>query len=256
MNKQSTLTKKVNTMQIKIIRCKDYDEMSKKAAEKIISSIEKKPNIVLGLATGSTPIGLYKELIQDHKLHGTSYKHVHTVNLDEYVGLAPEDKNSYFSFMKKQLFDKIDINLTHTNIPNGIAPDLEEESKRYNQLIESLGGVDLQILGIGQNGHIGFNEPGTPFTSTTHTIQLTESTRTANASHFNSLDEVPTYAITMGVQNIMSSKEILLLASGSSKAKALQQLINGEVTEELPASVLRLHDNVTIIADEEALKYI
>jgi glucosamine-6-phosphate deaminase len=207
----------------------------------------------LGLATGGTPKGLYDRLIQDHKEHGTFYKHVTSFNLDEYVGMKPQDPNSYHYYMADALFNHIDIDVSNTHVPNGLADTPEEECRRYDEMIQNHGGIDLQILGIGQNGHIGFNEPGTSFNSPTHIVTLEESTRKANARYFNSLDEVPTQAITMGIESIMKSKEILLLISGEAKAEAMYQLLNGEITEDFPASILKKHHCVTIIADQEAL---
>ena len=235
-----------------IIVVEDYNEMSKKAAEILINKVKEKPNAVLGLATGSTPVGLYKELIEDNQKNGTSYKDIHTVNLDEYIGLPKEDKNSYYTFMCENLFKHLGIPEEHTNIPNGNTQDLLEECDRYEKIIDALGQVDLQILGIGSNGHIGFNEPGSSFTGQTHIIDLKESTRQANARFFDSIDEVPKQAITMGVGTIMKSKEILLLASGTAKAEAIRGTIHGEITEELPASILQTHPNVTLIVDKEA----
>ena len=243
-------------MKFEIIKASNYEEMSRIAAEKVIAKITEKPNAILGLATGSTPEGLYKLLIEDHQKHFTSYRYVKTVNLDEYVGLDKDDKNSYFTFMREKLFNHIDVDLNNTNIPDGTAANMEEEAARYEKYIDEIGGVDLQILGIGHNGHIGFNEPGTSFKSTTHLIKLAEKTREANARFFNSMDEVPTEAITMGIQSIMDSKEIILLVSGASKAEALKNLVYGEITEDFPASVLRLHNKVTIIADQDALQLI
>lgn len=236
-----------------IIQVKNYSEMSAKAADMLISKLHEKPNMNLGLATGGTPKGLYDRLIQDHKEHGTSYKHVTSFNLDEYVGMKPQDPNSYHYYMADALFNHIDINLSSTHVPNGLADTPEEECRRYDEMIQNHGGIDLQILGIGQNGHIGFNEPGTSFNSPTHIVTLEESTRNANARYFNSLDEVPTQAITMGIESIMKSKEILLLISGEAKAEAMYQLLNGEITENFPASILKKHHCVTIIADQEAL---
>jgi len=243
-------------MKLEIIKADNYEEMSRIAAEKVIAKVTEKPNAILGLATGSTPEGLYKLLIEDHQKHYTSYKYVKTVNLDEYVGLDKDDKNSYFTFMREKLFNHIDVDLNNTNVPDGTATNMEEEAARYEKYIHDIGGVDLQILGIGHNGHIGFNEPGTSFKSTTHLIKLAERTREANARYFNSMDEVPTEAITMGIQSIMDSKEIILLVSGASKAEALKNLVYGEITEDFPASVLRLHNKVTIIADQDALQLI
>jgi len=222
------------------------------AATQIISKIHANQRLNLGLATGSTPTGVYKRLIQDHEVNKTPYKQVNTFNLDEYIGISKKDPNSYHYFMCENLFDHIDIPLDHTHIPDGTAKDLDEECRRYEQFIQEHGGIDLQILGIGQNGHIGFNEPGTSFGSRTHIINLAESTRKANSRFFESLEDVPTQAITMGIASIMESKEIFLLVSGASKAEALARLVNGEVSEQFPASVLKNHQNVTIFADKEA----
>ncbi|MBT2659597.1 glucosamine-6-phosphate deaminase [Bacillus sp. ISL-45] len=237
---------------MKLIVTSNYETLSQQAAEEIISRIRKNPSLNLGLATGSTPTGLYKELIRDHKQNKTSYKKINTFNLDEYIGIPKKDRNSYHHFMCENLFEHIDIPLDQTHIPDGTAKDLDEECARYEQFINEHGGIDLQILGIGQNGHIGFNEPGTHFDSKTHIIDLAESTRKANSRFFKSLENVPTQAITMGIASIMESKEIFLLVSGASKSKALSRLINGEVSEQFPASVLKNHEKVTIFADEEA----
>lgn len=250
------MREKAITMTIQIIKTANYEEMSRIAAEKIINLVKNKPNAELGLATGGTPEGLYKLLIQDHQLNGTSYKQVKTVNLDEYIGLKKDDPNSYYTFMTEKLFKHIDILPENTHVPNGMAADIDAEAERYENFIHEIGGVDLQILGIGHNGHIAFNEPGTSFQSKTHVIDLAENTRQANARYFDSIDAVPTKAITMGIQTIMDSKEIILLVSGASKAEALKQLIHGEITEQFPASVLRKHNHVTIIADEAALQLI
>lgn len=235
-----------------LISTSNYEKLSQKAAEEIISRIKKNPSLNLGLATGSTPTGLYKELIRDHKQNKTSYKEINTFNLDEYIGITKKDRNSYHYFMCENLFEHIDIPLYQTHIPDGTAKDLNEECRRYERFITEHGGIDLQILGIGQNGHIGFNEPGTPFDTRTHIINLAESTRKANSRFFESLRDVPAQAITMGIASIMDSKEIFLLVSGASKAKTLADLINGEVSEQFPASVLKNHRNVTIFADKEA----
>jgi glucosamine-6-phosphate deaminase len=240
-------------MTLKLIQTSTYEELSQMAAAQIIAKIQANPRLNLGLATGSTPTGVYKKLIQDHEANNTSYKQVNTFNLDEYIGISKKDPNSYHYFMCENLFDHIDVPLEQTHIPDGTAKDLDEECRRYEKFIAEHGGIDLQILGIGQNGHIGFNEPGTSFTSRTHLIDLAESTRKANSRFFESLDDVPTQAITMGIASIMESKEIFLLVSGASKAEALARLMNGEVSEQFPASVLKNHPNVTIFADKEAL---
>ena len=238
---------------MKLIQVQNYQEMSQKAAEIVIEKIKENPQIKLGLATGGTPEGFYNRLIEDHKENHTSYKQVKSFNLDEYIGLSSTNPNSYHYYMAETLFNHIDIDPENTSVPNGTAEDIQEECKHYEETINQLGGIDLQILGIGQNGHIGFNEPGTSFASETHVVALEESTIEANARYFDSIDEVPTQAVTMGIASIMKSKEIVLLVSGIAKSEALNQLLEGEITEEFPASVLKKHQNVTIIADQEAL---
>ncbi|MBD3859307.1 glucosamine-6-phosphate deaminase [Bacillus sp. 28A-2] len=235
-----------------IIEFEDKDQLGKEAAALISRTIASKPDAVLGLATGGTPIDTYKELIRLHQAKQLSFKQTRTVNLDEYAGLHPNHENSYMTYMKRHLFDHIDLPQDQYFLPNGGASHLEEECLRYDQLIQDVGGIDLQLLGIGQNGHIGFNEPGTPFDSKTHVVQLDENTRQANARHFSSMDEVPTHAITMGIASILSSKKILLLASGKSKAKVIQYLEQTEIHPDFPASALKLHQDVTIFIDREA----
>jgi len=238
---------------LKIIEVKDYDEMSKRAAEYIIDKIKSTPQLNLGLATGGTPKGVYQNLIEDYYQHHTSYSQIKSFNLDEYIGLNKDDPNSYFHYMNEHLFKHIDISLDNTHIPSGTNENTQAECEEYEQKIINAGGIDLQILGIGANGHIGFNEPGTSFQSKTHVVDLAPSTRKANARFFNSLEEVPTHAITMGIQTIFKSREILLLASGKAKQQAMVQLLSGEVTESFPASILNHHQNTVVIADEEAL---
>ncbi|MFD0050537.1 glucosamine-6-phosphate deaminase [Actinomycetes bacterium NPDC127524] len=238
---------------MKTIIVKDYEEMSQKAAGYIIKKVRENPKLTLGLATGGTPVGTYRNLIEDHEKNGTSYKHATTFNLDEYVGLPQENPQSYRSFMDDNLFNHIDIIKTETHVPSGNKETLHTECEKYEKLLSDHGGVDLQLLGIGGNGHIGFNEPGTSFDSKTHIVDLAPSTIEANSRFFDSEQEVPTQAITMGIQTIMNSREILLIVSGESKREALSQLLNGEeVSESFPASVLRNHPCVTIIADESA----
>ncbi|MGG0285357.1 glucosamine-6-phosphate deaminase [Peribacillus butanolivorans] len=236
-----------------IIKVQDYKEMSQSAANIVIRKVKENSKIKLGLATGGTPKGTYDALIEDHMQNNTSYENVTSFNLDEYIGLDSNDPNSYHYYMDQSLFAHININKEQTYLPNGTADSLDKECTRFDKMIETLGGIDLQILGIGQNGHIGFNEPGTSFSSGTHVVALEESTRQANARYFDSIDEVPTRAITMGIATIMKSKEILLLISGEEKAETLKKLIHGEITEEFPASILKKHNNVTIIADQKAL---
>ncbi len=240
---------------MKVIIAKDYDEMSKKAFEVMKSVVSANKSAVIGLATGSTPIGLYKEMIKDHKENGTSYKEIKTVNLDEYAGLDYSSDQSYVYFMRDNLFDHIDIDLKNTNIENGKAKDRQAECERYNALLEKMQ-QDIQVLGIGSNGHIAFNEPGTPFGSVTHIVDLTESTIKDNSRLFKSIDEVPRQAFTMGLKNIMNAKKILILANGANKAKAVYGLVKGEVTEGVPASVLQLHPDCTLIVDEAAASLI
>ena len=238
---------------MKVIVVKDYEEMSRKAFEIMSQVVKTKPDAVLGLATGTTPIGLYKEMIADHKNNGTSYKNIRTVNLDEYAGLDISSDQSYVYFMRDNLFDHIDIELFNTNIENGKAADRPAECARYNALLGELQ-QDIQLLGIGSNGHIAFNEPGTPFGSVTHIVDLTESTIKDNSRLFASIDEVPRQAFTMGLKNIMNAKKILVLANGANKANAVYNMVKGQVTENVPASVLQLHPDCTLVCDEAAAK--
>ncbi|MCU9613448.1 glucosamine-6-phosphate deaminase [Caldibacillus lycopersici] len=238
---------------MKIIEAKDYQDLSKIAADYIINKVNSFPKLKLGLATGGTPIGIYKNLIADHQKNGTSYREITTFNLDEYVGLAGHNQNSYRYYMNHHLFDHIDIQKKNTFIPRGDVDNIQSECSAYEDLIQKHKGIDLQILGIGTNGHIGFNEPGTSFKSETHVVNLTASTRMANARYFNSLEEVPTRAITMGIGTIMKSKEIILLISGEQKKEALNRLLTGTVDESFPASALKNHPYVTIIADKAAI---
>ena len=236
---------------MKVIIAKDYEEMSKKAFEVMREVVKGNSRAVLGLATGSTPIGLYKNMIEDHKRNCTSYREIRTVNLDEYAGLDYSSDQSYVYFMRSNLFDYIDIDLKNTNIENGKAADRQAECDRYNRLLEGMQ-QDIQVLGIGSNGHIAFNEPGTPFGSVTHIVDLAESTIKDNSRMFKSIDEVPRQAFTMGLKNIMNAKKILILANGANKAKAVYGLVKGEVTEAVPASVLQLHPDCTLVCDEAA----
>lgn len=236
---------------MKVIIAKDYEEMSKKAFEVMAEVVKTNPRAVLGLATGSTPLGLYKNMIEDHEKNGTSYRQIHTVNLDEYAGLDVSSDQSYVYFMRRNLFEHLDIDLENTNIENGKAADRQAECERYNKLLEKTQ-QDIQVLGIGSNGHIAFNEPGTPFGSVTHIVDLAESTIRDNSRMFKSIDEVPRQAFTMGLKNIMNAKKILILANGANKAKAVYGLVKGEVTENVPASVLQLHPDCTLVCDEAA----
>ena len=236
---------------MKVIVTKNYDEMSEKAFEIVKEVVVNNKNAVLGLATGSTPLGLYAEMIKDHKENGTSYKDVKTLNLDEYAGLGITSDQSYVYFMRENLFKHIDIDLNNTHIENGKAVNRELECENYNKLIEELP-RDLQILGIGSNGHIAFNEPGTAFDSETHIVDLTESTIKDNSRLFERIEDVPRQAFTMGLKNIMHAKKIVVLASGANKAKAVYGMLKGPVTEALPASVLQLHPDCILIVDEAA----
>lgn len=236
---------------MKVIVVKDYEELSARAAEIFIDEVKNNPDAVLGLATGTTPLGLYARLIADHKENGTSYSRIRTANLDEYKGLPASHNQSYAYFMKKNLFDGLDLPAENTNIEDGMAADEEKECARYNAVLESLP-RDLQLLGLGSNGHIAFNEPGTPFGSDTHVVGLAESTIRDNARLFADESEVPRKAFTMGIRQIMRAKKIVILASGANKAAAVRAMVQGEVTESVPASSLQLHPDCVLIADEAA----
>lgn len=236
---------------MKILIAKDYEEMSSRAAELILQVVKTKPDAVLGLATGSTPLGLYRSMARDHAENGTSYREVRTVNLDEYEGLGADHPQSYAYFMRENLFRHIDVLPENTNIENGTAPNAEEECERYNRLLDGLR-QDVQVLGIGSNGHIAFNEPDTPFESVTHVVELTENTIKDNSRLFDSIDEVPRRAFTMGLENIMNAKKIVILANGANKARAVYGLVEGPVTEALPASILQRHPDCTLVCDEAA----
>lgn len=221
------------------------------AAQQYVALLKRKPNAVLGGATGSTPLGLYAELVRLNKAGEISFKDASSFNLDEYVGLDGSHDQSYRYFMDHNLFDHIDIDKSRTRVPSGI--DVSDPAA-YDKEIEAAGGVDLQLLGIGNNGHIGFNEPGTPFGSLTHIVELTESTREANKRFFASIDEVPTHAVTMGVKTVMQARSIILMAIGPAKAPIMKEMLQGPVTEKVPASVLQLHPDVTVYMDYEAAK--
>lgn len=236
---------------MKIIKVKNYEEMSEEALKVILEVVKSNPNAVLGLATGSTPLGLYAKMAEDHRENGTSYANCRAVNLDEYAGLDISSDQSYVYFMRENLFKHIDIKLENTHIENGKAEDKDAECARYNALLDELR-QDVQVLGIGSNGHIAFNEPGTPFDSVTHIVDLAESTIKDNSRLFNSIDEVPRQAFTMGLSNIMNAKKILILANGAGKAYAIGELVNGEIREEVPATILRNHPDCILICDEAA----
>ncbi len=238
---------------MKIHRIKDYDAMSRQAANILSAHVILKPECVLGFATGSTPVGMYKQLAEWNKKGDVDFSQVHTVNLDEYLGLAPDHDQSYRYFMNHNLFDHINVKPENTNLPDGLAADPDAECARYDKVIASLGGVDVQVLGMGHNGHIGFNEPCDVFKAGTNCVTLTENTIEANARFFASKDEVPKKALTMGIKTIMEAKHILLLVSGSSKAEIVKAALTGPITPQVPASILQLHPDVTLVADEAAL---
>ncbi len=236
---------------MKVIITENYEEMSRKAGEIVTEIVKNNPTAVLGLATGSSPIGMYDYMVKEHLCKGISYAKVSTVNLDEYVGLDAENENSYAFFMSKYLFDRVDIDKKNTNLPNGKALDKNAECDRYNSLLKSMK-QDVQVLGIGSNGHIGFNEPGTSLDSVTHVVNLTENTIKDNSRLFDDISQVPTQAFSMGIKNIMNAKSIILLASGKNKAEAIKGMVNGKIDISLPASVLQLHPFVTVIVDKDA----
>ena len=238
---------------MKIIRTKDYEEMSRKAANLISAQILLKPDCVLGLATGSTPIGIYDQLVEWYKKGDLDFSTVKTVNLDEYKGLTRDNEQSYYYFMHHHLFDRVNIDEENTHVPNGQVENGDEECLRYEALIKSMGGVDLPLLGLGRNGHIGFNEPAADFPKITHCVDLTESTIEANKRFFASADEVPRQAYTMGIGTIMKADKILVVANGEDKADAVAAMVQGKINPEVPASILQLHNNVILVADEAAL---
>ena len=238
---------------MKIIRAKDYKDMSRKAANIISAQVIMKPNCVLGLATGGTPVGAYAQLVDWYNKGDLDFSEVTTVNLDEYRGLPKEHPESYWSFMHKNLFDKVNIRPEAIHLPDGTNPDAADACKKYNEIIHSVGGIDLQLLGLGPNGHIGFNEPGEAFEKETHCVALTESTIEANSRFFENRDDVPRYAYSMGIKSIMQAKKILLVASGAGKADAMYAALCGPITPAVPASILQLHNDVTVVADGAAL---
>lgn len=238
---------------MKIIKAKDYEDMSRKAANIIASQIILKPDCVLGLATGSTPIGAYKHLVEKYEQGDLDFSQVTTVNLDEYKGLPRENDQSYYYFMHDNLFDHVNVKPENTHLPDGTKADSDEECARYEELIRSLGGQDLQLLGLGHNGHIGFNEPAAVFEKTTHCVDLQERTIEANKRFFASADDVPRQAYTMGIGTIMQAKKVLVVVSGEDKAETVAKAFFGPVTPEVPASILQFHKDVIIVADEAAL---
>lgn len=238
---------------MRIYKASSYDEMSRKAAHVISAQVTLKPDCVLGLATGSSPIGTYKQLIKWYQDGDLDFSQVKTANLDEYKGLTKENDQSYYYFMVHNFFKDININMNNTNIPDGTNPDTAAECARYDQVIADLGGVDLQLLGLGRNGHIGFNEPGEDFRLGTHVVDLAPSTIEANKRFFASEDDVPRQAITMGIMHIMQARKILLAVSGEDKAEAVAQAFSGPVTPKVPASILQIHPDVVLVGDRAAL---
>ena len=239
-----------------LIEAKDYNDMSRKAANIISAQVIMKPHAVLGLATGSTPVGAYKQLVEWYNKGDLDFANVTSVNLDEYKGLSPENDQSYRYFMNTNLFNHVNINKERTFVPNGLEPDSEKACAAYNEIIRSVGGIDLQLLGLGNNGHIGFNEPNGQFDRTTHCVNLTQSTIEANKRFFASEEDVPRQAYTMGIKTIMQANKILMVASGEDKAEIVKRAFFGPITPEVPASVLQLHNDVTLVGDEAALSLI
>jgi glucosamine-6-phosphate deaminase len=238
---------------VKLIRVTDREALSVHAAEMIAGRVQQKPDSVLGLATGGTPEGTYQQLKKIYDRESLDLSRVTTFNLDEYAGMPEDHPQSYHAYMQHKVFQPLQLRPEQTHLPDGTAVDLEQECRRYEKQIAAAGGIDMQLLGLGENGHIGFNEPGTPFSSRTHVVQLKPSTREANARYFDRIEDVPKQAVTMGIETIMESREILLLVFGRRKKEALLRLFDGEVQEDFPASVLKKHSSVTVIADDEAL---
>ena len=241
---------------MKILKTKNYQDMSRKAANIISAQIILNPESVLGLATGSSPIGVYEQLIDWNRKEDVDFSHIKTVNLDEYQGLQKSDEQSYYYFMHKRLFEHVNIQLENTHIPNGMEKDAKKECAHYEEVIKSLGGVDLQLLGLGHNGHIGFNEPGQAFETGTHCVDLQESTIEANKRFFASATDVPRQAYTMGIKTIMQAKKILVVVSGEDKAEIVKKAFFGPVIPGVPASILQMHNDVILVGDEAALSLI
>jgi glucosamine-6-phosphate deaminase len=241
---------------MKIIEASDYQGMSRKAANIISAQVILFPRSILGLATGSTPLGIYRQLIDWYQKGDVDFSEVTSVNLDEYCGLSPANPQSYHYYMKQNFFSHINIRPEKTFVPNGLAEDINAECVRYDKLISSLGGIDLQLLGLGNTGHIGFNEPDENFNKMTHKVTLKQKTISDNSRFFDSIDEVPKYAVTMGIKVIMQAKKILLIVNGANKAEILERALYGPVTPEVPASILQLHPNLAVVADSDAMKII
>lgn len=237
---------------MRVIKVKDYEEMSSVAAAMVSGQVMLKPDSVLGLATGDTPLGMYKNLIKQFEQGKIDFSEITTFNLDEYYGIPKTNCQSYYYYMMDNFFQHTNIKRENINIPDGMAEDILKECESYENRIKKANGIDLQILGIGVNGHIGFNEPDVNFEAETHLVILDEKTIQSNARFFESIEEVPTKAISMGIKTIISSRKIVLLANGLAKAEAVEQMVNGKISPEMPASILQLHKDVTIIVDEEA----
>lgn len=238
---------------MRIICAKDYKEMSEMAADIIGAQVLLKPDAVLGLATGSTPIGTYEELVRRYEAGRLDFSKIKTVNLDEYRGLTKDNDQSYYYFMHSHLFDHININKNNTKVPDGMEPDAIKAGQDYENIIKNYGGIDLQLLGLGNNGHIGFNEPGDEFIDKTHVVDLTESTIEANKRFFASIDDVPKQAYTMGIGSIMRAKRVLMVVNGKGKAEIVKEAFFGPITPKVPASILQLHNDFILIGDVEAL---
>lgn len=237
---------------MKFIEASDYTGMSRKAANIISAQVILYPRSVLGLATGSTPLGIYSQLIDWYRKGDIDFSEVKTVNLDEYCSLSPENEQSYHYFMRKNFFSSVNVKPENIHLPDGMAKDITAECAAYDRLIASLGGIDLQLLGLGATGHIGFNEPNESFDKTTHRVALKPKTIQDNSRFFRSIDEVPKFAVTMGIKAIMQAKKILLVVNGTKKSEILEKVLFGPITPEIPASVLQLHPDVTVVADREA----
>ncbi|MDI9490567.1 MAG: glucosamine-6-phosphate deaminase [Clostridiaceae bacterium] len=237
---------------MRIIVAKDYAEMSKRAADIIASQIRINAHTVLGLATGSTPVGAYEELVRQYNEEGLNFGNVDTFNLDEYIGLGADHPQSYRYFMDEHLLSHINMDADRAHVPDGLAQNPEQECEEYDRLIRDLGGVDLQLLGMGGNGHIGFNEPNDIYTAETHVVNLTESTIKANSIYFNNENEVPRQAITMGFRTIMQAKKVIFVVSGKAKSKVVKEALEGPITPKLPASILQLHHDVIVVLDQDA----
>ncbi len=237
---------------MEVIIKNNYQEMSLLAAKYLLDTVKGKSDAVIGLPTGSTPLGMYSAVVEEYKKNTISFQNVKTFNLDEYIGLSKTDENSYYYFMNTNLFSHIDIKKENIHIPDGMTGNVKQECTNYENKVRQAGSMDILFLGIGKNGHIGFNEPGDFFEPYTHEVKLEQNTINANSRFFESMHDVPTTAITMGIKTILSAKKIVLLAEGESKAEAVAKMVNGKITPQLPASILQLHDNITVIIDKKA----